>query len=870
VRRRADGDLEDEMRRAQDASPLDRAALLSLATTLGHAEYFEELRRALQARFQATFIAIAVADGGQIARFRTMFAFGGSEGREPPAISPGLFARACDSRGAVIVTADSIDDAHLPASCRSMAVAPMGATGRRFGALAIASPARDAFDGDAVEDVAAAADITALVVGALVAADAARARGEELTLLLDATRALSTERDLRKLFEQFHALVASVMDAQSFLIALGSAATGRMQFPFAVTQGAQLAIPEAPFGDSLCGHVFTHGKPLLFRRPDDFAAYPDQLAGEGDATVAAVFVPMKVNERTIGVISVQSERECAYTERDLELLVAIAEQGAIAVENSQYLLRAEHRARELKLLAEVSRALSAQLSLKALCQTVCGEVRRVMDAPVFLVSLTTPDRMTMHVEYCAQGDDILDLPDYPIAGTLAEKVVQSNQAVVVQSRGELSLSPHQVIKADNRAVRSLAMAPLRLADQSIGVMTAQSYADGAYDESAVRLLGAIAEQMALAVQNAQLFREAQNRADRDPLTNLYHHRYLKTRLDEELARARNDETELSLLMLDLDDFKQVNDSYGHLAGDEALRMLTAVLHATCRSVDVIGRYGGDEFMVILPATPPDRALVIGARIRDAVGDRQLRLPGGTSVPLRASIGLASYPIDGTTAAELIAKADAGLYQSKRHGRPSAALQRIGTMELRLEGNFGPVAELLAALLIRDPDSRTRLENVNHLAKDVAAAFALPQPLWDALLLASVLRDVGKIAIPDHVLRKAGPLSPAEYELVKRHAMIGAMLVENIPGFDLVAGAIRHHHERFDGSGYPAGLSGSAIPLVARLLALLDSFSALTSDRPHKRRTSAAVACTELKRGAGTQFDPELIERFVEVAAVARR
>jgi HD-GYP domain-containing protein (c-di-GMP phosphodiesterase class II) len=834
------------MRGAQDASPLDRAALLSLATSLGHAEYFEELRRALQARFQAMFVAIAVADGARIARFRTVFAFGGSEGGEPPAISPGLFARACDSRGAVIVTADGVDAAHLPASCGSMAVAPMGATGRRFGALAIASPDPRTFDGNAVEDVAAAADITALVVGALVAADTARARGEELTLLLDATRALSTERDLKKLFEQFHALVASVMDAQSFLIALGSVATGRMQFPFAVTQGAPLEIPEAPFGDSLCGHVFTNGKPLLFRRPEDFAAYPDQLAGEGDATVAAVFVPMKVNERTIGVISVQSEHECAYTERDLELLVAIAEQGAIAVENSQYLLRAEHRARELKLLAEVSRALSAQLSLKALCQTVCGEVRRVMDAPVFLVSLTTPDRLTMHVEYCAQGDDILDLPDYPIAGTLAEKVVQSNQAVVVQTRGELSENPHQVIKADDRAVQSLAMAPLRLADQCIGVMTAQSYADGAYDESAVRLLGAIAEQMALAVQNAQLFREAQNRADRDPLTNLYHHRYLKTRLDEELARARTDKSELSLLML------------------------TAVLHATCRSADVIGRYGGDEFMVILPATPPDRALVIGARIRDAVGDRQLRLPGGASVPLRASIGLSSCPVDGTTSAELIAKADAGLYQSKRHGRPSAALQRIGTMELRLEGNFGPVAELLAALLIRDPDSRTRLENVNHLAKDTATAFSLPQPQADALLLASVLRDVGKIAIPDHVLRKAGPLSPPEYELVKRHATIGAMLVENIPGFDLVAGAVRHHHERFDGSGYPSGLSGSAIPLIARLLTLLDSFSALTSDRPHKRRVSAAVACAELKRGAGTQFDPELVERFVEVAAVARR
>ena len=860
--------MKHDMRGARDAPTLDRAALLTVATSLGHAEFFDELRRALQTRFQANYVAIAVADGGEIARFRTIYSAGTADGA-PLIIGPGLFARACDARTAVIVTAGSVDAYRLPYPGGSMAVAPLGAIGRRFGALVIASAEPSVFDGEGGDEIAAAADIAGLVVGALVASNEARSRGEELTLLLDATRALSTERDLRKLFEQFRALVATVMDTQTFLIALGSVDTNRMQFPFAVSDGEPLDIPEAPFGDSLCGHVFLTGKPLLMRAKEDFLAYPGHLAGKGSQASAAVYVPMKVNERTIGVISVQSEHTAAYTERDLELLVAIAEQGAIAVENSQYLLRAEHRARELKLLSEVSRALSAQLSLKALCQTVCAEVRRVMDASVFLVSLTTLDRRTMHVEYCAQGEEILDLPDYPIAGTLAEKVVNSNQAVVVQNRGELSSNPHQVLKADERAIRSLAMAPLRLADVCIGVMTAQSYDEGAYGEPAVRLLSAIAEQMALAVQNAQLFREAQNRADRDPLTNLYHHRYLKTRLDEELARAREAQTGIAVIMLDLDDFKQVNDTYGHLAGDEALRVLTAVLHATCRSGDIIGRYGGDEFMVILPDTPHDRALVIGARIRDAVAHRQLRLPGGISVPLRASLGLASYPADGATAAELIAKADAALYQSKRHGRQSAALQRIGTMELRLEGTFTPVAELIAALLARDPDSRSRLENINRLAKDCVASFELSPPEAEALLLASVLRDIGKIAIPDHVLCKLGPLAPAEYELVKRHSMIGAMLVENIPGFELVASAIRHHHERFDGSGYPAGLAGDAIPLVARLLALLDSFSALTCDRPHRRRVSAALACTELRRAIGTQFDPALVERFVELAAVAR-
>ncbi len=848
---------------------LDRAELLALATKVGHAEFFRALCDALRARFGAEYVGVAVADDGEITHFRMIHEAGEHANASLPPVSAGLFARACDAPMDLLISAESVDSARLPFPGGSMVLAPLGATGRRFGVLAIASRRGDAF-ADSAADVAAIADITALVAGAVVAADAAKDRAEELALLLDATRALSTERDLPKLFSQFHDLVGGVMDARTFLIALGSPDGEHIEYPYAVSDGRTIEIPTSTRSTSLCGHVFSRGKPLLMRTLDDFAAYPTSQTGDGDDVRSAVYVPMRINDRTIGVISVQSEHDAAFTERDLELLVAIAEQGAIAVENSQYLERAEQRARELKLLAEVSRALSAQLSLRLLCQTVCREVRRVMDAPIFLVSLLAEDGATMHIEFIAEGDDEIELDDYPLAGTLAEKVIKSKEALVVQNRAELAIGPSHILKTGGPSVRSLAMAPLRIADRCIGILTAQSYAEGAYHDSDVRLLGAIAEQMALAVQNAQMFREAQNRADRDPLTDLYHHRYLKTRLDEEIERARQEQSEVAVLMLDLDDFKLVNDTHGHPAGDEALRVLTGVLHATCRSNDVVGRYGGDEFLVILPATSADRAHVIGARIRDAVSSRRLRLASGAAVPLRASIGIATFPADGANAAELIQRADAALYLSKRHGRPVAALQRIGTTELRLDGHFSPVAELLAALLTRDPTTRTRLENANRLAKDIAAAFALSVPDAEALLLASVLRDVGKIAIPDQVLRKPGPLTPAEYELVKRHATIGAMLVENIPSFEQVAVAIRHHHERFDGSGYPDGLAGQSIPLLARLLALLDAFMAMTCDRPHMPRIFAAEAAVLVRGAAGSQFDPALVERFIGVATVGRR
>jgi diguanylate cyclase (GGDEF)-like protein len=368
------------------------------------------------------------------------------------------------------------------------------------------------------------------------------------------------------------------------------------------------------------------------------------------------------------------------------------------------------------------------------------------------------------------------------------------------------------------------------------------------------------------VQNAQLFKEAKNRADRDPLTNVFHHRYLKTRLEEELERAKTSSQPFALLMLDLDNFKLVNDTYGHLIGDEALRLVTGVLHSACRTTDVIGRYGGDEFMIVLPETTPAQAINVAERIDAELAAQELRPGGGAAIPLHCSIGLATFPRDGDSAADLVAKADAALYQSKRQGQPMARLQRIGQTQMRLEGNFAPVSELLAALLARDPATRSHLEHVNRLAQEFAAALGMSEHDRESLLLASVLHDVGKIAIPDSVLRKPGPLGAEERELVKRHPIIGAMLIEHIPGFADAATAVRHHHERYDGNGYPDRLYGDAIPLSARIVTLIDAFSAMTVDRPYHKGLKVEEAVAELRRCAGTQFCPLLVEKFGAIVA----
>jgi diguanylate cyclase (GGDEF)-like protein len=828
------------------------AELLEVACSAPRGRFFFQLHRILHKACGAKSLCVADLDeAGTGFRIRYLQCIGTPQ--------PKPFVDAEAARKAL-----AADAAYLKPEA-GIAIVPMRSNGNRIGYLAASTEAAGGFDASAMEWLRGAGNAASLVVAAELAADEAAARSEEIRLLLKTARALSSERDLEQLFERFYELVSAIMDASSFFVALGSWDDGQMTIPFAIDDNKRVHLGgRLPIEGSLTGHVFREGKPLIIRNLADFDAYPGFVRGEGEETKSALVVPMRIETRTIGVISVQTVAPDSYSERERDLLVAIAEQAAIAVENSQHLTSSEQRARELKLLAEVSRALSTQLSLRELYQTVCAEVRRVMDAPVFMVALRAEDAGTMRLEYCMQEDTEVEFGEYSLENSIAKRVIELNQPVVLQTKADLDSTPHRFLKQDDKSIRSVAMAPLRVADQCIGVMSAQSYRDGAFDDSSVRLLTAIGEQMALAVQNAKLFREARNRADRDPLTNVFHHRYLKTRLEEELARAGESNQPFAILMLDLDNFKLVNDTYGHLIGDEALRLVTAVLHGICRTSDVIGRYGGDEFMVILPETTAPQAIHIADRIDWELASQTLRVASSAIIPLHCSIGLAAYPRDGNEASDLIAKADAALYQSKRQGLPMARLQRVGQTQMRLEGNFAPVSELLAALLARDPATRSHLEHVNRLAQEFAAILNLSQSDRESLLLASVLHDIGKIAIPDQILRKPGVLSDLERELVQRHPIIGSMLIEHIPGFADAATAVRHHHERYDGTGYPEGLAGDAIPLAARIVTLTDAFSAMTVDRPYHKGMKVAEAVAELRRCAGTQFCPWLVEEFAKI------
>jgi diguanylate cyclase (GGDEF)-like protein len=383
-----------------------------------------------------------------------------------------------------------------------------------------------------------------------------------------------------------------------------------------------------------------------------------------------------------------------------------------------------------------------------------------------------------------------------------------------------------------------------------------------------------ANNRALAAANAHL----QALSTTDPLTNLPNHRTLHRAVDLELERARRYSRPCSLLVLDVDHFKAFNDTYGHPAGDAALREFSQVVRRTLRGIDIVGRWGGEEFLAVLPETDVPLALETAERVRDAVAGHTFPAGGGGHVT--CSIGVATYPSDGADRDELVAAADRALYVAKRLGRnqvraaadPAVPMLSVADQPAtsREESALLGTVEALAALVeARDHYTGQHTHAVALLTLRLALALGLDAAQARMVSLAGRLHDVGKVAIPDAVLQKAGRLSAEEWALMRTHPVVGAELVGHVPALRGAASLIRAHHEHWDGAGYPAGLAGEAIPLGARIIAVAEAYEAMTSERPYRPAGPATWALAELRRCAGTQFDPTVVTALEQVLAADR-
>ncbi len=360
----------------------------------------------------------------------------------------------------------------------------------------------------------------------------------------------------------------------------------------------------------------------------------------------------------------------------------------------------------------------------------------------------------------------------------------------------------------------------------------------------------------------------------DPLTGLYNHRFFHDRLAEELEAASAAGEPLSLLLLDVDDFAAVNAREGRAAGERTLAALADRLRTGAGDDAIVARLGGDEFAIVLPATAAPEAEAEAQRLADRVAVASASDPNR----LTLSVGVAAFPEHAGGADELFLLAECALTSAKERGkdrvstfdpdRMPAVTGRERARQLEKQVRLSSIRALAAAVDARDPETRDHSRSVARLAEQFAPIAGLDEERAGLLATAALLHDVGKIGVPDELLRKSRPLTAEEFRRVAQHPVLGQQILSAADLGEILAW-VRSHHERWDGSGYPDGLAGEEIPPESRILALCDSFDAMTSDRPYRRAMSEEAALLEIDHCMGSQFDPHLGDLFIRAVCEGR-
>lgn len=365
---------------------------------------------------------------------------------------------------------------------------------------------------------------------------------------------------------------------------------------------------------------------------------------------------------------------------------------------------------------------------------------------------------------------------------------------------------------------------------------------------------------------AKHFREL---AIKDELTGLHNHRYINSMMDEFIEQK----TPFAVLMMDIDHFRHYNEVWGHVRGDDALRTVADLIRQNRLPEERQARFSGEEFMILLPDIDLPQAQLRAEMLRKAIEDTTF--PGAERLPgkkMTVSIGVARYPDMADNKRALLTMVDDALYKGKLTGRNKVFLYTSVLDEMKHGLPLGDEGQeliktikvFLAILNSKDRYTYAHTERDVVYATGLAERIGLSEERMQFLRFGAFLHDIGKVEVPIEVLTKRGPLTRDEWQVMKSHVEIGENIAKPIPGLGPCLPVIRHHHERFDGTGYPDGLKGEDIPLEARILTVADSFDAMTTSRPYQRKRSLQEAIAELRRCAGTQFDPNLVEPFIEV------
>ena len=349
---------------------------------------------------------------------------------------------------------------------------------------------------------------------------------------------------------------------------------------------------------------------------------------------------------------------------------------------------------------------------------------------------------------------------------------------------------------------------------------------------------------------------------RDPLTDLLNHGAVVALLTNAVEHARSDVRPLGVTLVDIDNFRLLNDTHGHDAADEVLRRVAEVLTAEAMAGSFIARYGPDEFLLVAPDAEQAEMEAAVDRLRTRIRELTVQFGESEQLPVSISAGIAFFPDHADSVTELLSAAAVAVGEAKGSGGDGVCLARIGPGERVASGSFDILRGLVIAVDTKDRYTKRHSEDVARYALFLFDQLGLDPDLRNTVHVAGLLHDVGKIGIPDSLLRRPGKLTAEDFEIFKQHVALGDAIVRDVPDVDQVRAGIRFHHERWDGRGYLDGLEREEIPLIGRLLAVADAFSAMTTTRPYRKALSVEEALKRLGDAAGTQLQEDFVVAFI--------
>jgi diguanylate cyclase (GGDEF)-like protein len=556
-------------------------------------------------------------------------------------------------------------------------VMPLMHHGRVIGAISAVSGTPRHWSGSDVEFVAALATHASVAVHNAELFEKARTSAGRMAVLQSASARMTRQNSVESVGRAIVEETRRIIDYHNARVYVVEPPNDVVPIAFEGRVGAyenvDMEVLRTRLGEGFTGWVALHGQPLLIADANADARGLT-IPGTDDIDESMLVVPMKYDEQVLGAITLSKLGLNQFDDEDLRLLTILADQAATALESARLVARTQALAGELRRLLDMGSELANSLEPRTVADLIARYVAESMGVDQCAISYW--DRSSDRVltwGYHPRERHAQVAPEYALGGYPETMRVLKEQATVIVDVDDPAGDPAEIALLRKEGNHTLVMMPLVAKGQSIGLVEIISSSAVRLDESRIEFARTMANEAAMALENAKLYEDARNLADRDQLTGYYNHRFLHERLGEEIVRAQRSRAPLGLLMIDLDDFKLVNDTFGHLYGDRVLVWAAELIRSTLRASDVPARYGGDEFAIILPDSDAEAAAAVADRILAAFQERSFETEGRGAVPIAASIGVATFPGDGRSGQELISAADRALYRVKDEGGRGAGL-----------------------------------------------------------------------------------------------------------------------------------------------------------------------------------------------------